>query len=183
MSLIFFISEILDWCCCSFGGNLTAYVQNGTIPLSRLDDMGQSKNPYACIYLCLTWLTFVVLLATRILAGWYFLGQDAPSYPKTNFNAFSPDDDATNERSEYIHCMPTINTLTHVKTVDVQADHYKVVRQIGAAGTVLLKNTRGALPLNKPRNIVLIGSDAGPGRIGPNEFTDQVGVYEYASTF
>ncbi|KAG1762842.1 glycoside hydrolase family 3 protein [Suillus occidentalis] len=44
--------------------------------------------------------------------------------------------------------------------VNVQADHYKLVREIGAAGTVLLKNKNGALPLNKPRNMVLIGSDA-----------------------
>lgn len=32
--------------------------------------------------------------------------------------------------------------------VDVSADHYKLAREIAAAGTVLLKNTRGALPLN-----------------------------------
>ena len=112
-----------------FGKNLTAYVKNGTIPLSRIDDM-----------------------ATRILAGWYFLGQDSPSYPQVNFNAFYPDDEATNER------------------VDVQDDHYKVVREIGAASTVLLKNVRGALPLRKPRSLVLIGNDAGPGRAGPNQF-------------
>lgn len=30
----------------------------------------------------------------------------------------------------------------------MQADHYKVIRAIGAASTVLLKNTGGALPLN-----------------------------------
>jgi beta-glucosidase-like glycosyl hydrolase len=117
-----------------FGGNLAAYVKNGTIPLSRVDDM-----------------------ATRILAGWYFLGQDSPSYPQVNFNAFLPDDEATNER------------------VDVQDDHYKIVREIGAASTVLLKNVRSALPLRKPRSLVLIGSDAGPGRAGPNQFSDRAG--------
>lgn len=95
---------------------------------------------------------------TRVLAGWYFLNQDSPSYPKVNFNANQPGDIATNEH------------------VDVQDDHYKLVRQIGAASTVLLKNERGALPLKKPRNILLAGSDAGPARVaGPNEFRDQVG--------
>ena len=57
-----------------------------------------------------------------------------------NFNAFDLTDPATNEH------------------VDVQADHFKVVREIGAAGTVLLKNVDGALPLSKPKSIALIGA-------------------------
>ncbi|KAK7018629.1 glycoside hydrolase family 3 protein [Favolaschia claudopus] len=118
-----------------FGANLTAYVQNGTIPEERLDD-----------------------LATRIIAGWYLLHQDAGNFPTTNFDAFNPANEDTNEH------------------IDVQEDHYKVVREIGAASTVLLKNVGEALPLKKPRSIVLVGSDAGPGRIGPNEFPDQGGV-------
>ncbi|KAI9434687.1 beta-glucosidase [Lactarius indigo] len=119
-----------------FGANLTAYVQNGTIPEARVDDM-----------------------ATRILAGWYLLGQDSASYPHTNFNAFQPLDEATNEH------------------IDVQDDHDKVVREVGTASTVLLKNVNGALPLKKPRKLVLIGSDAGPAHVaGPNGFADQGGV-------
>jgi beta-glucosidase len=94
--------------------------------------------------------------ATRIIAGWYFVHQDAADYPTTNFDAFNPANEETNEH------------------IDVQADHYKVVREIGAASTVLLKNTDEALPLKKPRSIVLVGSDAGPGKVGPNEFADQV---------
>jgi beta-glucosidase len=98
-------------------------------------------------------------MATRILASWYLLGQDSPNYPKTNFNAFLPLDEATNEH------------------IDVQDDHGKLVREIDTSSIVLLKNVNGALPLKKPRKVVLIGSDAGPGRIaGPNEFTDQGGV-------
>ncbi|KAG1731429.1 glycoside hydrolase family 3 protein [Suillus lakei] len=88
-------------------------------------------------------------MATRIIAAWYFLHQDE-DYPATNFNSLDLNDEATN------------------KHVDVQADHYRLVREIGAAGTVLLKNTNGALPLDKPRNLVLIGSDAAPGTYGPN---------------
>ena len=41
-----------------FGQNLTDYVRNGTIPQARVDDM-----------------------ATRILAAWYFLGQEK-NYPE-----------------------------------------------------------------------------------------------------
>ncbi|KAI9453291.1 beta-glucosidase [Russula earlei] len=119
-----------------FGANLTAYVKNGTIPESRVDDM-----------------------ATRILASWYLLHQDSPDYPKTNFNAFLPLDEATNEH------------------IDVQGNHQALVREIGSASIVLLKNVNDALPLKKPRKLVLIGSDAGPAHIaGPNEFSDQGGV-------
>ncbi|KAF9007054.1 glycoside hydrolase family 3 protein [Cyathus striatus] len=119
-----------------FGGNLTAFVNNGTIPEARVDDM-----------------------ATRILASWYFLHQDNSSFPSVNFDAFLPDNETTNEH------------------IDVQDDHFKLVRQMGAASTVLLKN-KGVLPLtgkNTPRSLVLIGSDAGPGRAGPNQFADQGG--------
>ena len=119
-----------------FGANLTAYVENGTIPEARLDDM-----------------------ATRILASWYFLGQDSPDYPTTNFNAFFPFDEATNEH------------------IDVQDDHGELVRKIDRSSIVLLKNVNGALPLKKPRKLVLIGSDAAPAHVaGPNEFSDQGGV-------
>ena len=97
-----------------WGPNLTAFVQNGTIPESRVDDM-----------------------ATRILGAWYFLEQDQ-DYPPVSFNAFSLTDQATNEH------------------IDVQEDHFKIVREIGAAGAVLLKN-EGALPLVKPRSIVIVG--------------------------
>jgi beta-glucosidase len=98
-------------------------------------------------------------MATRILASWYLLGQDSSKYPKTNFNAFLPLDEATNEH------------------IDVQGNHGKLVREIDTASIVLLKNVKNALPLRKPRKLVLIGSDAGPAHIaGPNEFSDQGGV-------
>lgn len=102
------------------------------------------------------------LLATRIIASWYFLHQDDKSYPETNFDAFLPDNEATNSR------------------IEVEDDHYKLVREMGAASTVLLKNVDKALPLKKPRSIVLVGSDAGPGKIGPNQFADQVSRFRTA---
>ncbi|KAF5333925.1 hypothetical protein D9758_017474 [Tetrapyrgos nigripes] len=131
-----------------FGGNLTEYVRNGTIPEERVDDM-----------------------ATRILAAWYLAHQDSPSYPTTNFNAFNIPDEATNER------------------VNVQADHYKIVREIGRAGIVLKNekpkqkfphtNTdlgRPALPLTgRERGVPVAGLDAAPQRGGPNMFGDQGG--------
>ncbi|THH28092.1 hypothetical protein EUX98_g6098 [Antrodiella citrinella] len=116
-----------------FGQNLTDYVLNGTIPQSRIDDM-----------------------ATRVLAGWYLLGQDT-NYPAVSLNAFQSLDPAN------LH-------------VDVQEDHFTVVREIGAASAVLLKNTNNALPLQKPKSVILVGNDAGPAKDGPNEFSDRGGV-------
>jgi len=93
-----------------------------------------------------------------ILAAWYFLGQDSPKYPAVNFDAFQTQNQSVNEH------------------VNVQADHYKIVRQIGSASTVLLKNLRSTLPLNKPKSLAIIGSDARPSVGGPNMFSDQGGV-------
>ena len=92
----------------------------------------------------------------RILAGWYYIGQDS-GFPETNFDAWNPLDETKN------------------KHVDVRGDHWKVVRDIAAASIVLLKNTGDALPLNKPRSISVIGSDASPPIRGPNGFTDRAG--------
>jgi beta-glucosidase len=45
--------------------------------------------------------------------------------------------------------------------VDARSDeHTKLIRELGAAGTVLLKNTNGALPLQQPKNIGVFGNDA-----------------------
>ncbi|KAG1797023.1 glycoside hydrolase family 3 protein, partial [Suillus plorans] len=93
-------------------------------------------------------------MATRIIAAWYFLHQDE-GYPNTTVSSFD-----------------LYNPLN--QEVNAQSDHYLIVREIGAAGTVLLKN-EGALPLCKPKNIVLVGSDAAPPTSGPNEYTDQGG--------
>ncbi|KAI0324819.1 glycoside hydrolase [Cubamyces sp. BRFM 1775] len=95
-------------------------------------------------------------MAERILAAYYLLEQDQ-NYPEVSFNAFDMTDPATNAH------------------VDVQADHYKVVREIGAAGTVLLKNVGAALPLKKPKSIAVIGNDSGPSLRGPNGYSDRQG--------
>ena len=75
-------------------------------------------------------------MVERMLSGWYFLGQDTPDYPKF--------------------------TLPGFLDTDVQDDHWKIVREIGVASTILLKNTNGTLPLKKPRRIVAIGESSFP---------------------
>ncbi|KAI5121415.1 hypothetical protein M0805_003187 [Coniferiporia weirii] len=93
-------------------------------------------------------------MATRILAAWYLLGQDS-GYPAVNF-------DAWNSASG-----------THV---NVQGDHATLIRQIGAASAVLLKNTKNALPLKAPKSIAIIGSGGGPSSKGdPNAYSDRGG--------
>ena len=99
---------------------------------------------------------FLTCNTCRILAGWYFLGQDS-GFPETNFDAWNPLDDTKN------------------KHIDVRDDHWEVVREIAAASIVLLKNTGDALPLKKPRSIAVIGSDAAPPMRGPNGFTVRTG--------
>lgn len=59
--------------------------------------------------------------------------------------------------------------------VNVQGNHGQLIREIGAASTVLLKNTKNALPINfsKVKNLAIIGSDAGPNPDGPNSCGDR----------
>ena len=52
----------------------------------------------------------------------------------------------------------------------------RLIRDMGAAGTVLLKNANGTLPFLKPRSLVLIGSDSGPAKKGPNGSADRGGI-------
>ncbi|KAI0348700.1 beta-glucosidase [Trametopsis cervina] len=92
-------------------------------------------------------------LATRILAAWYLLGQDS-GFPAVNYNSWNP---------------------SQGKHIDVSADHATLIRTIGAASTVLLKNTNGTLPLAKPKSIGIIGNGAGSNPQGPNGFTDRAG--------
>ncbi len=118
-----------------FGGNLTTAVNNGSVASTRLDDM-----------------------ATRILGGWYLLGQDQ-NYPAVNFDAFKSMSAPTNE---------------HVNAM--RPSHAAISRKISASGTVILKNDKNVLPFNKPGRVALIGSDAGPAEKGANFYADRGGV-------
>lgn len=94
-------------------------------------------------------------LATRVLAAWYLLGQDSADYPEVNFNSW-------------------LSFLG--QHVNVQGDHASLIRQIGSASTVLLKNTRNVLPLKAPKTIAVIGSGGGPSSKGnPNGYSDRGG--------
>lgn len=96
-------------------------------------------------------------MGVRILAAWYLLGQDSGDYPRPNFDAF--------------------DTFYGDHTTAFTQQHSKVIRDVGAAGAVLLKNEKHALPLKRHmRKMAVIGGDAGPSQRGANEFSDRGGV-------
>lgn len=87
-------------------------------------------------------------MTMRIVATWFKMRQDE-LFPDIALNTFHI------EKSPFI---------------DVQENHKEMVRELGAASNVLLKNVNNALPirLNELTNIAIIGSDAGPNPYGLN---------------
>lgn len=127
-----------------WGPNLTVAVLNGTIPQWRLDDM-----------------------VTRIVAAWYYVGRDKAQTP-INFSSWSQEtygpENFFAERG-----FTTIN-----EHVDVRGNHGNLIRQIGSASTVLLKNVNNALPLTGNEKLTAVfGNDAGSNPNGPNGCSDR----------
>jgi beta-glucosidase len=68
------------------------------------------------------------------------------------------DDFANNQpASQYLYNW----TRNPESSVDVRGNHKKLIRELGAAGIVLLKNVNNTLPLKAPKNIGVYGNDAG----------------------
>ncbi|KAI1343480.1 beta-glucosidase-related glycosidase [Xylariaceae sp. FL0016] len=115
-----------------FGGNVTLAVNNGSVPISRIDDM-----------------------IVRIMTPYYWLGQDSADFPSVDpssadLNTFSPKDTWFREFN-----------LTGEVSRDVRGDHGELIRKHAAAATILLKNENNALPLKAPKSIAVFGNDAG----------------------
>lgn len=126
-----------------WGTNLTISVLNGTVPEWRIDDM-----------------------ATRIVAGWYYVSRDKTSIP-LNFNSW------TTDTLGFRHFIAKDDRTLINEHVNVRQDHSKGIRQVATAGTVLLKNDN-TLPLSiTERFIGVFGSDAIQSSYGPNGCADR----------
>lgn len=128
-----------------WGTNLTAAVLNGTLPQYRLDDM-----------------------AVRIMAAYYYVGRET-AYVPTNFDSWSRDTYGP------LHAAagPAYGVGLINQHIDVRDDHATLIRAIGQASTVLLKNN-GALPLSgNEKWTAIIGEDAGSNAYGPNGCADR----------
>jgi beta-glucosidase len=58
---------------------------------------------------------------------------------------------------------PALGVYTNLQKhtpVNVQADHADLIREIGAAGTILVKNVNSTLPLKNPSFLAVYGYDA-----------------------
>lgn len=129
-----------------WGANLTIAVLNGTVPQWRIDDM--------CV---------------RIIAAWYLVGRDNSSIGvPINFDSWTLD------TFGYQHFFADEGYTLINEHVDVRGEHGDLIRQIGSASTVLLKNTNNALPLTGKEKITAVfGNDAGDNPYGPNGCPDR----------
>lgn len=103
-----------------WGDNLTLAVTNGSVGAARLDDM-----------------------ATRILAAWYQMGQDA----STDFATPG-------------HGIPYALDEPHTRVIGWNSSFKDVVYQGALEGHVLVKNTNNALPLKSPQLLSIFGYSA-----------------------
>ncbi|KAF8686472.1 Fibronectin type III-like domain [Rhizoctonia solani] len=87
----------------------------------------------------------------RILTPYYALGQDK-GFPAVQYNTSG------------IGSNSYLSTNPGNTNVNVQADHYKIIRKIGEDSATLLKNVRangGGLPLKRSKFVAVFGQDAG----------------------
>ena len=92
-------------------------------------------------------------MVRRVLTPYYLLDQDAANFPYV---------DASTTDQLPVPNPPVDTSLLGPPTGrDVRGNHNDLIRQLGAAATVLLKNTNNALPLSKPASIAIFGNDQG----------------------
>ena len=114
-----------------FGDNVVKAVNNGSLPVSRVDDM-----------------------IVRIMTPYYALGQDQ-DFP--DVDPSSADLNSFSSQSTWTYKF----NLTGTRSRDVRGNHGDLIRRHGAAATILLKNDNKTLPLKAPKSIAVFGNSAG----------------------
>ncbi|KAI9738727.1 MAG: hypothetical protein M1834_008232 [Cirrosporium novae-zelandiae] len=121
-----------------FGESIKVAVNNGSIDVSRLNDM-----------------------INRIMTPYFLLGQDV------DFPSVDPSSVPMNGMLSYSGYEEYADTmmewgwdLNGTSNRDVRDDHATFIRKLGAESAVLLKNVDGALPLAKPKTIGVFGNGA-----------------------
>jgi beta-glucosidase len=146
-----------------WGPELSKAVLNGSLPVSRLNDM-----------------------VTRVVASWYQLGQN----DKSKFDGEGPNFSSwTNDEMGFVyagspddHDKKVVNKFINVQGTGDKA-HSIIARQVATEGTVLVKNNGNILPLNRDGwptsenreinlRVGIFGEDSGAGR-GPNVCPDR----------
>ncbi|GJC79776.1 putative beta-glucosidase G [Colletotrichum liriopes] len=120
-----------------FGDHLHEALNDGQVSEERLTDM-----------------------AERVMRPYFLLGQDE-DYPPVD-----PSSGASFLVYQYGHNSGMPYNFPAVPARDVRGDHAQLIREVGAAGTVLLKNTNGILPLKNQSEVGVFGNDASYPTIG-----------------
>ncbi|KAF2770508.1 hypothetical protein EJ03DRAFT_360520 [Teratosphaeria nubilosa] len=91
-------------------------------------------------------------MVRRVLTPYFALGQNE-WYPASDGDEYGLD---PKNPADILY-----NFTLGPSDVDVRSDHAELIRELGAAGIVLLKNANSALPLNTPKNIGVFGDAQG----------------------
>ncbi|CAG7928161.1 unnamed protein product [Penicillium olsonii] len=127
-----------------WGPELSRSVLNGSVPVSRLNDM-----------------------VTRIVATWYKFGQDK-DYPLPNFSTNTQNKEGPLYPGALFSPSGVVNQF-----VDVQGNHNVTVRKVAREAITLLKNEMNILPLRRNDTLKVFGSEAGGNPDGLNACADQ----------
>lgn len=126
-----------------WGYNITTFLNNGSVSESRIDDM-----------------------ARRILTPYFYFHQDNDSWPTIDLDTVLLNGGILrNNVPAYQHPFNFGNVSDMNR--DVRANHGDLIRQIGSASTVLLKNVNNTLPLRSPKRIAVFGNAAPDSSGGP----------------
>ncbi|OLN97641.1 putative beta-glucosidase G 2 [Colletotrichum chlorophyti] len=87
-----------------------------------------------------------------IMTQYYYFEQDSVDYPTVDPSLIF----TIAAQSNLLELLP----FEPPPSRDVQRDHGKLIRKLGAEATVLLRNVNGTLPLKAPANIGVFGNDA-----------------------